>query len=123
MTTTHDTHIIPVRTYMVIWAVLMGLLVLTVSAAFVKAFGHLAIVVAMVIAVVKAALVVLYFMHVRYSSRLTQIFVTATLVWLAILFALSFSDYFTRSWMTMSEGWNQQAQTPPVEAPSAPASH
>ena len=52
-------------------------------------------IVAMVIASIKAALVVLYFMHVKYASRLTKVFVAAAFLWLAILFALTFADYLT----------------------------
>ena len=54
-------------------------------------------VVALVIAICKASLVILFFMHVRYSSNLTKIVVVAGLFWLAILIALTFSDYGTRN--------------------------
>jgi cytochrome c oxidase subunit 4 len=54
--------------------------------------------VAMTIAVFKATAVVLYFMHVRYSSRLIWLIVGSALFWLVILFALTFSDYYTRDW-------------------------
>ena len=43
--------------------------------------------------------VVLYFMHVRYSSRLIWVIVASALFWMAILFALTFSDYWTRDWL------------------------
>jgi cytochrome c oxidase subunit IV len=59
-------------------------------------------IVALSIAVIKATLVVLYFMHVRYSSKLTWVFVVAGLVWLIILFALTLSDYMTRSWVPIA---------------------
>ena len=56
-------------------------------------------VIALTIAVIKATLVVLYFMHVRYSSRLIWVIVTSALFWLAIMFALTISDYWTRTWL------------------------
>ena len=61
--------------------------------------GPLNAVVALTIAVVKATLVVLYFMHVRYSPRLIWLVIAAALFWIALLFALTISDYSTRSWL------------------------
>ena len=61
--------------------------------------GQLNVVIALTIAVIKATLVVLYFMHVRYSSRLIWVVFTSALFWLVILFALTFSDYWTRDWL------------------------
>jgi cytochrome c oxidase subunit IV len=57
------------------------------------------VIIALTIAVTKATLVVLYFMHVRYSSRLIWVVFTSALFWLAILFAFTFSDYWTRCWL------------------------
>jgi cytochrome c oxidase subunit 4 len=79
--------------------VLLALLVLTIAtylAAKVD-LGKLNIILAFAIASVKAALVVLYFMHARYSSRLTRVVIGAGLGWLAILLTLTFSDYVTRT--------------------------
>ena len=56
-------------------------------------------IVALTIAVVKATLVILYFMHLRYSSRLTQVVVAAGVCWLIIMIALTLSDYLTRHWL------------------------
>jgi cytochrome c oxidase subunit 4 len=50
--------------------------------------------------VVKAVLILLYFMHVRFSSKLVWIFAVAGFVWLAILIGLTLNDYITRSWLT-----------------------
>ncbi len=61
--------------------------------------GPLNAVLALTIAVIKATLVVLYFMHVRYSPRLIGLVIAAALFWLAILFALTISDYSTRGWL------------------------
>jgi cytochrome c oxidase subunit 4 len=52
------------------------------------------------IALFKATLVVLFFMHVKYSSRLTWAVVLGSIFWLGILLALTLSDYLTRSWLT-----------------------
>ncbi len=71
---------------------------LTVAAAFYDFPGPLNAVVALTIAVLKATLVVLFFMHVRYSSRLVWLVIGAALFWLAIMFALTISDYWTRTW-------------------------
>lgn len=54
--------------------------------------------IAMAIAVVKATLVILFFMHVVHSPRLTWIVVICSFLWLSLLFVLTFSDYFTRAW-------------------------
>ena len=72
---------------------------LTVMAAFVDFPGPLNAVVALTIACIKATLVVLFFMHVRYSGRLVWLVIASALLWLAILFAITFSDYWTRHWL------------------------
>jgi cytochrome c oxidase subunit 4 len=100
-------HIVPVRVYLTIFMVLLVGTALTVLAAFqdfsVTLRGHeipLNTVIALTIAVTKATFVVLFFMHVRYSSRLVWVVVTSALFWLAIMFALTFSDYWTRGWLS-----------------------
>jgi cytochrome c oxidase subunit 4 len=65
--------------------------------------GPLNTVVAVVIACFKAMIVVLYFMHVKYSTRLIKLTVIAGLYWLGILFALTLSDYLTRGWGTFGQ--------------------
>ncbi|HYG80531.1 MAG TPA: cytochrome C oxidase subunit IV family protein [Pyrinomonadaceae bacterium] len=92
-------HIVQRKVYFVIFGVLMVGTVLTVLAAF-RDLDHLFpganTVVALTIAVVKATFVVLYFMHVRYSSRLIWVIVVAGLFWLAIMFVFTLADYMTR---------------------------
>jgi cytochrome c oxidase subunit 4 len=61
--------------------------------------GSLNVIIALTIAVTKATLVVLYFMHVRYSSRLIWVVFTSALFWLGILFVFTLSDYWTRGWL------------------------
>ena len=93
-------HIVSRTTYFVIFFALMILTVVTYLVA--KAdLGRFNAVVALTIAVFKALLVVLYFMHVRYSSRLTWIFVGAGVFWLLIMIVLTLSDYMTRDWVSI----------------------
>jgi cytochrome c oxidase subunit 4 len=61
---------------------------------------------AMTIAIIKALLVALVFMHLRHSRRLTQVVVAAGLIWLAILIALTLGDYFTRAWSATRIAWH-----------------
>jgi len=96
-------HISPVRTYLTIFAALMILTALTVWAAF-QDFGALSDVVAMAIAVTKATLVVLFFMHVKYSSRLTSLVVVGTVLFLAIMFAFFVADFEARAALVQSLG-------------------
>jgi cytochrome c oxidase subunit 4 len=87
----------------VIFAALMVGTALTVWIAYYD-LGRWNAIVALSIAVFKATLVVLYFMHVRYSSKLTWVFVGAGIIWLIILFAFTLSDYMTRGWVPISTG-------------------
>ena len=110
MSTAHGPHI-SLRTYIVVFVLLMALLGVTVVAATLN-LGAVALLIAMLIASAKSALVVLYFMHVRYASGLTKVFVMAAFIWLGILFTLTFGDYLTRGDMPMSEGWTKQTAIP-----------
>jgi cytochrome c oxidase subunit 4 len=99
-------HIVPVKVYITIFVVLLVGTALTVVAAYqdftYHAFGReiaLNAVIALTIAITKATFVVLYLMHVRYSSRLVWVVVTSALFWMAIMFALTFADYWTRGWL------------------------
>jgi cytochrome c oxidase subunit 4 len=94
-------HIVPVRVYLAIFMALLTGTALTVVAAFYDFPWQFNTVIALTIACVKATLVVLYFMHVRYSSRLVWVIVISALFWMGILFALTFSDYFTRDWLSI----------------------
>jgi cytochrome c oxidase subunit 4 len=82
-------------TYVVIFVLLMLLLIATVIAGNMD-LGRWNTVVALLIAVLKALLVILFFMHVRHSSHLTMIFVVAGFLWLGLLLALTATDYATR---------------------------
>ncbi len=91
-------HVVSVRVYFGIFFVLMALTALTVSAAMID-LGRLNIVVAMTIAVIKATLVLLYFMHLRYSPRLTWLVVGVAFAWLTVLIGLTMVDPLTRMWL------------------------
>lgn len=91
-------HIVPVRVYFLIFLALLVGTALTVFAAFVDFPWRFNTIVALTIASVKATLVVLYFMHVRYSPRLVWVIVASALFWMGILFAFTFSDYLTRGY-------------------------
>jgi cytochrome c oxidase subunit 4 len=94
----HEPHVMSVRLNVTIFAILLGLLVLTVAIAEFD-LGPLGLAVAMIIATIKAALILMYFMHVKFSPPLVWVFSTAAFAWLVILFLYSLNDYFTRSWM------------------------
>jgi cytochrome c oxidase subunit 4 len=83
--------------YILVLVVLMGLTLLTVGLSFVPSSPLVRIVAGQAIAVVKASLVVLFFMHALHSPAQTRAVIVVTVFWLvAVLLALTFSDYFTR---------------------------
>ena len=88
-------HIVSPKIYVGIFVSLMVLTAATVAAAYVN-LGAFNIVVALAIASLKATLVVLYFMHARYSPKRTQLVIICAVFWLAIMLALTLSDYSTR---------------------------
>jgi cytochrome c oxidase subunit 4 len=88
-------HIVSPKIYIIIFASLMLGTGITVWAAF-QNFGPFNIVIALSIATIKAALVVLYFMHARYSPKRTQLVIVCSIFWLAIMLGLTLSDYNTR---------------------------
>ena len=91
-------HVTPKRTYFAIWAALLVLTYATVAVARFD-FGRLNTIAALTIAVSKALLVVLYFMHIRYSTRLTKLVVVGGFMWLALMIGLTMADEVTRLWI------------------------
>jgi cytochrome c oxidase subunit IV len=91
-------HSVASQLYYRVFAALLGLTLLTVGVAFLD-LGRLNTVIALTIAVGKALLVILFFMHVRYSHRLIWACVIAGFFWLVLLLALTMSDYLTRGWL------------------------
>lgn len=94
-------HVVSRKIYFAIFGALMVMTGVTVWVANFD-LGRWNAIVALSIAVVKATLVVLYFMHVRYSSKLTWVFIGAGVIWLIILFAFTLSDYLTRGWVPIA---------------------
>lgn len=88
-------HITSVRTYSTVFAILITLTLLTIVTAL-QPLGALHTPIALAIAVAKAALVFLFFMHLLHSPKLTWLVAGGTIVWLAIMFALTLADYLSR---------------------------
>ncbi|HLJ15099.1 MAG TPA: cytochrome C oxidase subunit IV family protein [Bryobacteraceae bacterium] len=100
---THITHhVTPVRTYLIVFLTLLVLTVTTTKVAEID-LGEWNFVVAFLIAITKASLVVLFFMHVRYSTSLTKLFVCAGLFWMAILISITLCDYISRDWQYLPQ--------------------
>ena len=95
-------HIVPVKVYYGIFAILLVLTGVTVAVAYLD-LGRLNAVAAIAIACFKALIVVLYFMHVKYSICFIKLTVIAGLYWLGIIFALTLGDYLTRAWGTYGQ--------------------
>ncbi len=89
-------HVVPVRNYIVVFLVLLLMTATTTAVSFLD-LGPWNTVVALAIALFKASLVVLIFMHVKDSPRLTVTVIAGGLFWLAILIVLTFGDFATRS--------------------------
>lgn len=88
-------HVVAPKHYVMVF---LGLMILTIATVVVAYYdlGRANVFIALTIAVIKATLVVLFFMHVYWSSRLTKVIVVAGLFWLVIMVALTLSDYLTR---------------------------
>ncbi|MGA3045853.1 MAG: cytochrome C oxidase subunit IV family protein [Terracidiphilus sp.] len=93
----HEHHVTPPIVYIVIFATLLVFTALTVGASFVE-MGVFNPIVAIAIGVVKATLVVLFFMGVKYSTKLTKLTVGAGLFTFLVLIGMTLADYFSRAW-------------------------
>jgi cytochrome c oxidase subunit 4 len=91
-------HIVTKRQYSYVFGILMALTFATTAIGMID-LGRLNVVVALVIAVIKAVLVVLFFMHIYWSSRLNKLVVVSGLAWLALLLWLTLTDIFSRGWL------------------------
>ena len=116
-------HVVSKKVYFLVFGSLIALTILTTVVAFID-LGRMNTVIALAIAVCKMLLVILFFMHVRYSCGLTKIVVAAAFFWLAILIALSLSDYLTRGWTPTPATWQSsgamlQSPSPMGEGSSA----
>ena len=95
----HVEHHLPTNLYFAIFGALMVLTAMTVGLAYVN-LGQFNIVVALAVAILKASLVVMFFMHLKYESHLTKVVLGAGVFWLVLLLGI-IMDYVTRSWMYM----------------------
>jgi cytochrome c oxidase subunit IV len=91
-------HVAPKSMYYAVFAALMVGTALTVLVAFYD-LGPLNNILMLGIASTKALLVILFFMHVRWATRLTWVVAASGFVWLLILFGITMSDYLTRGWV------------------------
>lgn len=97
-------RVTPVRTYALVYAALLVLTAATVGAAFLP-LGPMSAVAALAIAALKAALVLLWFMHIRESSHVTWVLAGAGLVWLLVFIAPILVDVLARGWVHAPRGW------------------
>ena len=106
-------HVIPKKIYFFIFGTLLALTALTTGMAFID-LGTWNTVVALLIACCKATLVVLFFMHLRWSPRLMGVVLLSALLWLAILISLTTTDFFSRGWTPIPESWGSSQLRPPT---------
>ena len=97
---THHEHHMSVPDYLKVFGALMVLLILTLGVAAID-LGPFNILVAMIVAIAKTALVMMFFMHLKFSSKLILLFAVAAFFWLSIMFILTMGDYYSRSWIAM----------------------
>src|ERR1700735_1830513 len=95
-TETHEPD--SVMTYVLVFAALIAATVVTTAVAFVD-LGAFSVVVALAIAICKMLLVVLFFMHVRHSTKLTRLVILGGLLWFLILMGMTYTDFASRTWM------------------------
>ena len=112
-------HISPKSTYYAIFGGLMICTALTVGAAYVD-LGNLNFPVAFAIAVFKATLVVLFFMHVKYGSRMTKLVVGTAFFFLGVMLTLTMTDYLSRGWFTSAGGSTSAASITSLPEPPPP---
>ena len=93
-----STHVVPVKVYGIVFGILLVMTATTTAVASVD-LGPWNTVAALAIAVFKATLVVLFFMHLKYSPRLMYTVLVGGLFWLSILIVLTLSDFTTRGWI------------------------
>ncbi len=115
-------HHPPITLYYKIFGALMILTFITVAVAF-QDYGIFNNIVALTIAGIKTTLVVLFFMHVKYESKLTKLFAAAGFIWLAILIAFTLQDTETRRHDFGPRGWATLPKDIVPSAPAAGASH
>jgi cytochrome c oxidase subunit IV len=110
-------HVVDKKIYFLIFGSLLAMTAVTTGMAYVD-LGQWNTIVALIIACCKATLVVLFFMHLRWSPDLMRIVLLSALLWLAILISLTTTDFFSRDWTPVPQGWKESRlllpPTPPV---------
>jgi cytochrome c oxidase subunit 4 len=106
-----SSHVVSVKVYIAIFVALLCLTAITTGVAFVD-LGRMNTVVALVIAVTKMLLVILFFMHVKYSPHLTKLAILAAFFWLALLLTFTLSDVLTRHWTPSPADWGPSLPAP-----------
>jgi cytochrome c oxidase subunit IV len=91
-------HIDSVATYALVFLALIAATIITTAVAFVD-LGAFSVVVALAIAICKMLLVVLFFMHVRHSTKLTKLVLAGGVLWFLILIGMTYTDFGSRTWM------------------------
>jgi cytochrome c oxidase subunit 4 len=106
-------HVVAKKLYFVIFGSLLAMTALTTGMAYVD-LGKWNTVVALAIACVKATLVILFFMHWRWSTRLVRVVILSAILWLAILIGLTSVDFVSRGWTPVPEGWESSLLRTPL---------
>jgi cytochrome c oxidase subunit 4 len=96
-------HVVSWKIYVAVFAALCVLTVITVAATGYD-FGPLNLIVALAVAITKASLVVLFFMHARYSPKLTGVVIASSIAFFLILLFLTLTDYLSRPWPLTAGG-------------------
>ena len=91
-------HVVPIRTYFFVFVALMLLLFLTVAVSW-KNLGSWNLVIALAVGITKATLIMLFFMHVKYCSKLVWVFAASSFIFLIIMIGMTFGDYLSRGWI------------------------
>ncbi len=97
-------HVVPLKTYFTVFAALMVFTAITVAVAFLD-LGPANNVVMLSIAVVKATLVVMFFMHVKYGTRLIPLVAASGFFFVMLMFVIMMSDYMSRGWLGAGTPW------------------
>jgi cytochrome c oxidase subunit 4 len=92
---TRKPHVLPLRTYLLVWGALLVLTFITVRVSYFN-FGTWNLIVAMAVATVKASLVALFFMHLKYDEKFNGVILLGSLAFLGIFFVLTLADTLHR---------------------------
>lgn len=118
----HEPHVLPIKTYLAVWAALVVFTVITVAISRFD-FGAANTVIAMLVATIKASLVVLFFMHLYYDNKFNLVILIASLLFVSIFFTPILIDLGTRGVLdsVKTRAGYQLVNTPPSLEPAAPA--